>query len=174
MRGRRRVRARVAAILLGAVVALATARAVAAHATLFLFGAHAYAGEAGTITLRIPHGCTGGLSTDRIVTRFNSRWLSVAPQAVDGWETTVTRVRRGRWIVTWTATGDGLANDAIGDFPLAVTWPATAGDYATPTVQYCGSVAMQWTDPHRGAADGDNPSPPEYPVPWVRVRAGAP
>ena len=66
--------------------------------------------------------------------RLNSRWLALAPQEVDGWRATVERARRGTWVVTWAATGDGLANDEIGDFPLAVTWPETPGDCATPTV----------------------------------------
>jgi uncharacterized protein YcnI len=161
-------------ILLVAGATFAVVRPAAGHATLHLFGAHAGAGQAGTITLRIPHGCGSGLSTDRIVTRFDASWLSVAPGDVDGWTATVVRRPRGVWVVTWTATGSGLANDESGDFPLTVTWPATAGDYATPTVQSCGGVTMKWTDRYRGAADGDRPSPAEYPSPFVRVLGALP
>ena len=165
----RRSAALVAASLLFAVAALTTARSVVAHATLYLFGEHAQAGQPGTLTLRIPHGCTGGLTTDGITTRFSPRWVAIEPQAVEGWVSEVKRSPRGTWTVTWTATAGGLPDGETGDFPLTVTWPAKAGDYATPTVQSCGVTTMKWTDLRRGAADGENPSPPVYPSPWVRV-----
>jgi uncharacterized protein YcnI len=140
-----------------------------AHATIMLFGERPIAGKRGTLTIQIPHGCSGGLATDRLVVRLGPAWLSAKPAAVDGWTSTVTRASTGRWVITWTATAGGLPNASIGEFPIAVRWPRNHGIYRTPTFQHCGASLMRWSDPYANAATADQDYPPIYPVPRIQV-----
>uniref|UniRef100_A0A6J5ZLT1 Unannotated protein n=1 Tax=freshwater metagenome TaxID=449393 RepID=A0A6J5ZLT1_9ZZZZ len=156
-----------------AIACLAAAQGASAHATLNLYGKNAVANKTGTLTLTIPHGCGAGLATTKIVTRLGSSWQSARPAAVAGWTSTVKRASNGKLTLTWTATGAGLPNTDVGNFPIAVRWPKKAGTYNTPTAQYCGSQLMDWKDPFNAAADGDLPYPATYPVPRVRVHSSS-
>ncbi len=151
------------------MLALATAPFAAAHATIELDGEQPIAGQRGTLTITIPHGCGVGVATDRLVVRLGPAWLSAKPLAVDGWTSTVARASSGRWEITWVATAGGLPNTSIGDFPVAVRWPREHGIYRTPTFQHCGSNVMKWSDPYASAATADQDYPPIYPVPRIRI-----
>ena len=157
-----------------ALTSLALAAGASAHGTLNLYGKNAFANKTGTLTLTIPHGCgPDGLSTTKIVMQLSSAWQAAKPAAVAGWKSSVKRAANGQRTLTWTATGSGLPNAEVGDFPITVRWPKKAGTYNTPTAQYCGTQLMDWKDPFNAAADGDLPYPANYPVPRVRVRASA-
>ena len=162
--------------LLGALLLLALLAAplAAAHATIELHGEQPIAGKRGTLT--IPHGCGGGLSTDRLVVRLGPAWLSAKPVAIDvaGCETIrqLAEPFRGQGIelvITWVATGSGLPNSSSGDFPLSVRWPGKHGIYRTPTFQHCGASVMKWSDPYADAASADQDYPPIYPVPRIQI-----
>ena len=157
--------------LLGALLLLALLAAplAAAHATIELHGEQPIAGKRGTLTITIPHGCGGGLSTDRLVVRLGPAWLSAKPVAIDGWTSTVAHASSGRWVITWVATGGGLPNSSSGDFPLSVRWPGKHGIYRTPTFQHCGASVMKWSDPYADAASADQDYPPIYPVPRIQI-----
>ncbi len=160
-----------AAVTTASLVAIAGA---SAHGTLNLYGKDAVANKTGTLTLTIPHGCgPDGLSTTKIVMQLGSAWQAAKPAAVAGWKSSVKRAASGRRTLTWIATGGGLPNAEVGDFPITVRWPKKAGIYNTPTAQYCGSQLMDWKDPFNAAADGDSSYPANYPVPRVRVHAAA-
>ncbi len=164
----------VVATTVATVASLALAAGASAHATLNLYGKDAIANKTGTLTLTIPHGCgPGGLSTTKIVMQLSSAWQAAKPTAVAGWTSSVKRAANGQRALTWTATGSGLPNAQVGDFPITVRWPRKAGTYNTPTAQYCGTQLMDWKDPFNAAADGDLPYPATYPVPRVRVHAAA-
>ena len=70
---------------------LCHATSVHAHATVSLPTKKAMAGQTGTFTLTIPHGCGEGLATDRIVLTLSRNWSAVQPLSVDGWTTEVSR-----------------------------------------------------------------------------------
>jgi hypothetical protein len=162
------------ATMAAAVASLALAAGASAHGTLNLYGKNAFANKTGTLTLTIPHGCgPDGLSTTKIVMQLSSAWQAAKPAAVAGWKSSVKRAANGQRTLTWTATGSGLPNAEVGDFPITVRWPKKAGTYNTPTAQYCGTQLMDWKDPFNAAADGDLPYPANYPVPRVRVHAAA-
>ncbi len=143
---------------------------VHAHATISLPNKNAIAGQIGTFTLTIPHGCGEGLATDRIVLTLSRHWSSVQPLAVDGWITTVSRTASNDWELTWTAISNGLPNNTSGSFPIEVRWPKVAGIYNMPTAQYCGDKSMVWADKFYDSADGSHPYPAVYPVPRINVR----
>ncbi len=160
--------------LVAAFASLAATPGADAHGTLNLYGKTATANRNGTLTLTIPHGCgSNDTTTTKIVLTLGSRWRSVKPARVTGWQSRVKRSAKGRRQITWRSIGSGLPNDQSGDFPLAVRWPRKAGIYNTPTAQYCGSQLMYWKDPFNAAADGDLPYPAVYPVPRVRVRSAS-
>ena len=162
------------ATMAATVASLALAAGASAHGTLNLYGKDAFANKTGTLTLTIPHGCgPDGLSTTKIVMKLSSAWQAAKPAAVAGWKSSVKRAANGQRTLTWTATGSGLPNAEVGDFPITVRWPKKAGTYNTPTAQYCGSQLMYWKDAFNAAADGDLPYPANYPVPRVRVHAAA-
>jgi hypothetical protein len=145
-----------------------------AHGTLNLYGKDAFTNKTGTLTLTIPHGCgPNGTSTTKIVMTLGSAWQAAKPTAVAGWTSSVKRAAKGQRTLTWLATGGGLPNAEIGDFPIRVRWPKKAGTYNTPTAQYCGSQLMDWNDPFNAAADGDLSYPANYPVPRVKVHRAA-
>ena len=162
------------ATMAATVASLALAAGASAHGTLNLYGKDAFANKTGTLTLTIPHGCgPDGLSTTKIVMKLSSAWQAAKPAAVAGWKSSVKRAANGQRTLTWTATGSGLPNAEVGDFPITVRWPKKAGAYNTPTAQYGGTQLMDWKDPFNAAADGDLPYPANYPVPRVRVHAAA-
>lgn len=156
------------------LASLALAAGASAHGTLNLYGKDAFANRTGTLTLTIPHGCgPNGTSTTKIVMTLGSAWQAAKPTAVAGWTSSVKRAAKGQRTLTWLATGGGLPNAEVGDFPITVRWPKKAGAYNTPTAQYCGSQLMDWNDPFNAAADGDLSYPANYPVPRVRVHRAA-
>ena len=149
---------------------LCHATSVHAHATVSLPTKKAMAGQTGTFTLTIPHGCGEGLATDRIVLTLSRNWSAVQPLSVDGWTTEVSRTASNGWQLTWTATTSGLPNNSSGSFPIKVRWPKVAGIYNRPTTQYCGDQSMVWADKFYDSADGSHPYPAVYPIPRINIR----
>jgi len=155
-------------------VLLLTVSSATAHSTIKLNGETPIAGQRGTLTITIPHGCGVGqggvgLATDRLVVRLGSGWPSAKAIAIDGWTSTVSRASAGNWTVTWVATAGGLSNTSIGDFPISVRWPRAPGIYRTPTFQHCGTSSMNWSDPFATAASAEQDYPPVYPVPRIQI-----
>jgi hypothetical protein len=50
------------------------------------------------------------------------------------------------------------------DFRIKVRFPAKAGVYGLPTVQYCGTSSIAWIEKDVGGAE------PEHPLPTVTVK----
>ena len=148
---------------------LSHATVLHAHATISLPNKNATAGQIGTFTLTIPHGCGEGLATDKIVLSLSRKWSDVQPLAVEGWITTVSRTANG-WELTWKTIANGLPNSTSGSFPVEVRWPKVAGIYNMPTTQYCGDKSMVWADKFYDSADGSHPYPAVYPVPRINIR----
>ena len=162
------------ATIAAAIAFFVLSSAAHAHGTLNLYGKDAFTNKTGTLTLTIPHGCgPNGTATTKIVMTLGSAWQAAKPTAVAGWTSSVKRAAKGQRTLTWLATGGGLPNAEVGDFPITVRWPKKAGTYNTPTAQYCGSQLMDWNDPFNAAADGDLSYPATYPVPRVRVHRAA-
>lgn len=159
------------ALLTGLLLVLAPVAAppAGAHATIELNGERPIAGRLGTLPITIPHGCSGGLTTDRLVVRLGAAWPSARARAVPGWTASSTRSASGGWIITWVATDGGLPNASTGTFPIRVRWPRVDGIYRTPTFQHCGATAMNWNQPFTEAATADQDYPPVYPVPRIQI-----
>jgi len=89
-------------ILVGALALaglITTSTSASAHASIQLYGEKATPGGYGVLFVRIPHGCTGGLTTDKVVVSIPDGFASVRPQLVAGFTagrtmsgTTVTEV----------------------------------------------------------------------------------
>lgn len=162
-------RSKLTARLLVLGTLLLAAPSAAAHATIELKGEQPIAGKRGKLTITIPHGCGGGLATDRLVIQLGAGWPNAKPIAIAGWTSTVDRASSGRWTITWVATAGGLPNTTKGDFPIAVRWPRVPRIYTTPTFQHCGTSFMNWTDPYAAAATAMQDYPPIYPVPRIQI-----
>jgi len=59
--------------------ALACSGTAIGHAVVTLGGKTAKAGGSGNLSLKIEHGCSGGLATNRVVAWFSSDWRSIRP-----------------------------------------------------------------------------------------------
>ena len=158
------------AICLIAQFTLGFASDAHAHATVDMLGTEAGAGQAGTLTVRIPHGCVGGLATDKIVITLDPKWGLVAPENISGWQTFSSRDDKGTWTISWTALDTPLPFNQSHDFPMHVIWPKVPGTYAVPTTQICGGVTNAWDDPYLGPATGAITSPVSFPLPRVLVK----
>ena len=156
------------ACALAAGLALSSASPAAAHAIIDLTGEPAYAGKSSMMTMEIQHGCLQNeLGIDKIVAYFDSAYRKVVPSTVAGWATTTKRTSDGRK-VTWKLKGTVPAFNTPTFFPMTVSWPAKPGVYGVPVKQWCGSATNVWDVPD-GPATANQPSPPLYPLPQVRV-----
>lgn len=148
------------ALALGAVLGTGVGNA-SAHASIQLYGEKATPGGYGVVFIRIPHGCTGGLTTDRVVVSIPAEFASVRPQLIPGWTASRTMVGTTVTEVQWS--GGALKNSEFADFGISVRYPTTAGTFGMKVVQYCGSATATW--------DGADlpklvvaPVQPDYPV----------
>ena len=148
------------ALALGAVLGTGVGNA-SAHASIQLYGEKATPGGYGVVFIRIPHGCTGGLTTDRVVVSIPAEFASVRPQLIPGWTASRTLVGTTVTEVQWS--GGALKNSEFADFGISVRYPTTAGTYGMKVVQYCGSTTTTWDGadlPELVVA----PMQPDYPV----------
>ena len=113
-----------------------------AHASLQLYGEKATVNGYGVLFVRIPHGCTGGLSTDTVVVSIPTGFASVRPQYLGGW--TASTVKSGTTVTEVRWTGGSLADSQFADFGISVKYPSTAGKYGFKVVQYCGTASVVW------------------------------
>jgi len=148
------------ALAMGAVLGIGVGNA-SAHASLQLYGEKATPGGYGVLFVRVPHGCTGGLTTDRVVVSIPTGFASVRPQLIPGW--TASRTLSGTTVTEVQWSGGALKDSEFADFGISVRYPTTAGTYGMKVVQYCGSTTTTW--------DGANlpnvvvaPVQPDYPV----------
>ena len=120
-------------------------------------------GSRGTVTIQIPHGCSGETGavadTTRISTHVPRGFTALRPRSPRGWRVRVTAVSGGQR-VEWTRTA---ARSTVLDFPIGVRFPMRAGAFAFPTVQYCGKRSVAWIERSVGGEE------PEYPVPTFVV-----
>jgi len=158
--------------VLGALAAsaavLASLTPVSAHATVQLYGSTPTAGGYGHMFLRIPHGCEGGLATDTIKVQLPAEFSAVKPQAKSGWNVAVTKATGQPTEVVWS--NGSLADANFDDFGISVKYPSTAGTYAIPTVQYCGTSSVAWIEV---PAAGQDPHSLAKPAPTVQVGEGS-
>ncbi|MFM8970875.1 MAG: DUF1775 domain-containing protein [Actinomycetota bacterium] len=74
-------------ILVGALALaglITTSTSASAHASIQLYGKKATPSGYGVLFVQIPHGCTGGLATDKVVVSIPAGFASVRPQLVAG------------------------------------------------------------------------------------------
>jgi len=80
-------------ILVGALTlagSISTSSSASAHASIQLYGEKATPCGYGVLFVRIPHGCTGGLTTDKVVVSNPAGFASVRPQLVAGFSELLT------------------------------------------------------------------------------------
>jgi len=137
-----KARLAVAAVAAGLAVTCATASPAGAHATVQTYGSQASAGGYGAFFIRIPHGCEGGLPTDKVVVTLPNSFESAKPQWVSGWEAKSTRGGKSTRVV-WT--GGELPDTSFADFGVSVKYPDRAGGYPLTVVQHCGDATVRWS-----------------------------
>ena len=114
--------------------------------------------------IRIPHGCEGGLATDTIKVQLPAEFSAVKPQAKAGWNVSVVKATNQPTEITWS---NGSLPDAnFDDFGISVKFPATAGMYAIPTIQYCGTANVAWIEVPAAGQDSHSLAKP---APMVKV-----
>ena len=114
-----------------------------AHASIQLYGEEAKAGGYGAMFVRIPHGCEGGLPTDKVVVSVPRAIESVRPQQLAGWQAATPKSSSKKFHrVVWS--GGSLPDSQFADFGISVKYPA-AGDYKFVVTQYCGDKTVKWT-----------------------------
>lgn len=114
-----------------------------AHASIQLYGEKATAGGYGALFIRIPHGCEGGLATDKVVVSVPKAIESVRPQQLAGWDAATPKSASKKFHrVVWS--GGSLPDSQFADFGISVKYPA-AGDYKFVVTQYCGEETVKWT-----------------------------
>ena len=156
-------------IALALTAGLACSATAMGHAVVTLGGKTAKAGGSGNLSLKIEHGCSGGLATNRVVAWFSSDWRSIRPTGPAGWTPTLAPPAGGDWTVTWAAVGDPTPFAQPFTLTMRVGWPRNPRIYTVPTLQFCGAAGMAWTDPYTGPADAHHQSPADFPVPRIRV-----
>jgi periplasmic copper chaperone A len=130
----------------------------------------------------VPHGCDGSPTT-RLTVQFPESVPSVTPEAVPGWEITTKEgpkdevelfgetVTEGISEVTWTATGEPLADDQLLRFGAEAKLPATEGETVYfPTIQKCEQGQTRWI---QIPAEGEDPESLEEPAPALPLVAPA-
>ena len=160
----------VAKVILGTLVAAAASitgvGSASAHATVQLYGSSATAGGYGAMFIRIGHGCAKA-ATDTVEVSIPSGFSSVRPQQMPGWNAETIKNAEGVTTgVRWT--GGSLPDAQFADFGLSVKYPATAGTYAIPVVQRCGTAEAAWI---QIPAEGQDSHALAYPAPTVNVAA---
>ena len=117
----------------------------------------------GTVKVHIEHGCTAEdaatAAVDRVVVLVPKSFPSATPKRVAGWHATTKMTSEGRR-VEWHRMA---IKSAAKEFGINVRFPAKAGVYGLPTVQYCGTSSIAWIEK---AVVGEEP---EHPLPTVTV-----
>jgi len=117
-------------ILVGALALagiITTSSSASAHASIQLYGEQATPGGYGVFFIRIPHGCTGGLTTDKVVVSIPAGFASVRPQLVAGF--TAGRTMSGTTVTEVQWSGGALKNSEFADFGVSVRYPLTASPF---------------------------------------------
>jgi|GEM_PF-166112 len=154
--------------LAAAAAIITVSSPVSAHAGIQLYGAKATAGGYGAFFVRIPHGCEK-LATDTVEVSIPAGFASVRPQLIAGW--TAETIKDAAGIVTAVKWSGGLLPDSqFADFGVNVKYPATAGKYPIPVIQYCGTKTAAWV---QVAAEGQDSHSLRYPAPVLTVEAKA-
>jgi len=167
--------------MVGAVLAVTTSPAAAAHVDAKLDGAGP--GGFGVITLGVPTEA-GKPATTKVEVRIpeETPLRTVRPQPVAGWQLDITKrnidppLRRDDGTpvtevvntVTWTATGTGIPSGQFAQFALYAGPLPDADTLALPTTQtFSDGTTEAWTEPATG---GDKP---KFPVPTAAITKGA-
>jgi uncharacterized protein YcnI len=130
----------------------------------------------------VPHGCDGSPTTS-ITVQFPKSVPSVTPEAVPGWNVSTKEgpkdevelfdetITKGVSEVTWTATGEPLADDQLLRFGAEAKLPATEGETIYfPTIQKCEQGETRWI---QIPAEGEDPESLESPAPALPLTAPA-
>jgi periplasmic copper chaperone A len=128
----------------------------------------------------VPHGCDGSPTTSLTV-QFPESVPAVTPEAVPGWDLSTEEgpkdevelfgetITKGVSEVTWTATGEPLADDQLLRFGAEAKLPATEGETLYfPTIQKCERGETRWI---QIPAEGEDPESLESPAPAVTLTA---
>jgi uncharacterized protein YcnI len=117
----------------------------------------------GAVTVHIEHGCgaenAAASAVDRVVVLVPNSFSTATPKSVKGWRATMTMTAEGHRMEWKRVARKSTAKD----FGIRVRFPANAGVYGLPTVQYCGKASIAWIEK---PVDGEEP---EHPLPTVTV-----
>jgi len=117
----------------------------------------------GAVTVHIEHGCgsenAAASAVDRVVVLVPNSFSTATPKSVKGWRATMTMTAEGHRMEWKRVARKSTAKD----FGIRVRFPANAGVYGLPTVQYCGKASIAWIEK---SVDGEEP---EHPLPTVTV-----
>lgn len=118
----------------------------------------------GTVKVHVQHGCTAesaaATAVDRVVVLVPKAFPSATPKRVTGWHAATKKTPEGRRIEWHRMDRASTAKD----FRINVRFPAKAGVYGLPTVQYCGASSIAWIEKAVGGEE------PEHPLPTVTVK----
>jgi uncharacterized protein YcnI len=118
----------------------------------------------GTVTVHIQHGCSAenikAGAVDRVVVLVPKAFPSAKPKSTTGWHATAKMTSEGRRLEWHRMNRASTAKD----FRISVRFPAKAGVYGLPTVQYCGASSIAWIEKAVGGEE------PEHPLPTVTVK----
>ena len=118
----------------------------------------------GTVKVHIQHGCIGegtaATAVDRVVVLVPKAFPSAKPKSTAGWHATAKMTSEGRRLEWHRMNRTSTAKD----FRISVRFPAKAGVYGLPTVQYCGASSIAWIEKAVGGEE------PEHPLPTVTVK----
>ena len=118
----------------------------------------------GTVKVNIQHGCsaenTKAGAVDRVVVLVPKAFPSAKPKSTRGWHATAKMTSEGRRLEWHRMDRTSTAKN----FRISVRFPAKAGVYGLPTVQYCGASSIAWIEK---AVGGEGP---EHPLPTVTVK----
>jgi hypothetical protein len=118
----------------------------------------------GTVKVHIQHGCTAegaaASTVDRVAVLVPKSFPSATPKRVVGWHAETKMTSEGRRLEWHRMARTSTAQD----FRIKVRFPAKAGVYGLPTVQYCGTSSIAWIEKDVGGAE------PEHPLPTVTVK----
>lgn len=148
-------------LLLASLAVLATAGIASGHADVDDSGFKR--NTTGTVTVHIQHGCgaenAAASAVDRVVVLVPRSFATATPRAVKGWQATMSMTGEGHRLEWRRIARKSIAKN----FGIRVRFPAKAGTYGLPTVQYCGKASIAWIEKPVG---GDEP---EHPLPTVTV-----
>ena len=165
------------ALTVGAVMAVMTSPAAAAHVAAELDGAGP--GGFGVVTLGVPTEA-GKPATTKVEVRIpdDTPMRTVRPQPLAGWNVAVTKrkvdpplrkddgtpVTEVVNTVTWTTTGTGIPSGQFVQFALYAGPLPDADTLALPTTQtFSDGTTEAWTEPATGGEK------PKFPVPTATI-----